>query len=354
MLLVGALTGTIQVGGETLAASDGDLDAQYAALRNGTLTEAAFTQRLLSGGRAHQNTKESLEALQKYQNQLREPSNNVQLHSEIALLAEMSGQYDIAIENYQRMVDQTALDDSKRYDILLRIAALHFNNGDFPDALGAAQQVMVGATDQKWVHSAYILQTRIEGYAVQFTTAIQKLIRFIEQYPKSPALRLAYLTLSEMHHRVGNTREVDRIQATLTRAFPSSIEANYAGTHGNKNITPLPLPTVLLQSYAHAADRANQHEYAFSERARAITTQPTTASSGNAAVKIQVGSFRNRSYAMSLQTRLGELGLTAIVDRVSQDQEVYHKVLVRATESSYLNVLSVLEEHNMRGFLINF
>lgn len=340
---------------QSTAALHEELDARYHDFERGAISEVAFTNAVIAVSADQANIKDSLSALQTQRARITGVDNSTQLNREIAMLAEMTAQYDVAIDSYRQIAQHAATGSAERADALLKLATLYFNNGDFSDALSATQQVLVGATDKSRVHRAYILQIRIEGYAVNFPPAIQKLTWFIEQNADSPELRLAYVVLVELHHRHGDSDKAEQIQQTLSERFPSSIEARYNHDIGAQKIMSIPLPVILLRK----SEENIFHDYGYAffdqqpERNSDSNDGDTTARSvfDGAPVKIQTGSFKSREYAESLQGRLETLGLKTVIDTVSQADGVRHKVRVLTTDRAYSSVLDTLSVHNINGFL---
>lgn len=359
-----------------------ELDARYRDFERGAINEAAFTNAIIATSADQANINDSLRVLQAHRGRITEAVNSTQLHREIALLAEMTAQYGVAIDSYQQISKHTVAGSAEHADALLKLAALHFNNGDFAEALAAAQQVLVSATGVGAVHRAYILQTRIEGYGVSFSTAIQKLDRFIAQNNDSPQLRLAYVTLIEFYYRDSDVDKAERAQRVLSVRFPDSIEAGYSYGNETQNMMSLPLPAILLRNSEENILRGRDHGYALLNRqplqrsdGSAVVGSSAAAADGTAAaagsrvtavssavagsiadgiaIKIQTGSFRSRVYADSLQRRLEALGLTAVVNTVPHAEGAYYKVRVLATDRSYPAVLDTLSQHNITGFLTN-
>ena len=373
-------------------AQHNELELRYADLQNGTIDESVFTRAVLKVSAGQGSVSDSISTLQKYKDKVHQPKNSTEVYDRIALLAEMTAQYDIAIENYTRVVDQRPVNDRTRYDTLLKLAALYFNKGNFKEALLATKQILLGARQDEVLHRAHILQARIEGYAVDFSASIQKLQRFIEQNPTSPQLRLAYTTLAELHQRTGNVDALARTEHTITTEFPHSIEAHYEYSNSVSSIINFPLPLTLLYSnisgiHAHpftdtqaasensdvavhtALSESSAHTAAHAPTRSSAThvssvvsvhTAPLSGSllsassvpNSSAIIKIQAGFFRNRAYAHTLQEKIANLGLKTLIDQEDTEGGTRYKVQVLVNESDYPSVRNTLDAHNIKGFVV--
>ena len=373
-------------------AQHNELELRYADLQNGTIDEAVFTRAVLKVSAEQGSVHDSISTLQKYKDKVHQPKNSTEVYDRIALLAEMTAQYDIAIENYTRVVDQRPVNDRTRYETLLKLAALYFNKGNFKEALFATKQVLLGARQDKTLHRAHILQARIEGYAVDFSASIQKLQWFIDQNPTSSHLRLAYVTLAELYQRNGDVDALARTQRTITTEFPHSIEAHYEYSNSVSSIINFPLPLTLLysningahthsvadtqaapansgaiQTVVHADSMA--HTAAHAPTGSSATDVPSTVSihtaplsatsvsassapTSSAIIRIQAGFFRNRAYAHTLQERLAGLGLKTLINQEYTGGSVGYKVQVLMSESDYPSVRNILNAHNIKGFIV--
>lgn len=353
LLLLWLIVGGQWLAGQPTTAVSRELTAHYNDFRRGAIDEAAFTNAVIDVSARQSDIAHSLQTLQEYRPQVKESQNSVQLYREIALLAEMSAQYNIALESYQDIVEHPGISERERHDTLFKIGALAFSNGDFTAALTAVQQVLTGSRELALVHRAYILQTRIEGYAVNFDIATQKLTLFIDQHPTSPALRIAYITLIELYLRQQAIDKAQRVQRILEQRFPASIEARYTYGQSSKAERIMSMPLLVMLLHSNEANLASAHDRAHGQALPGnIIADNAIAERNEQQVRVQVGSFQNLEYAQSLQGRLEGLGLQVTIDRSAAGTTQYHKIRVVTTQSRYSEVLATLSRHNISGFLV--
>jgi len=386
-------------GGALLSAQQSALELRYLAFQSGDIDERRFTREVLTESALQNTIDDSLSLLRTYGDRVRAPDNSIAVSSEIALLAEMTARYDVALESYHEIVAASAPHDHTRYEAFMKIALLHFNNGDFDEAAEATREVLLNASHVRHIHRAHILSARIEGYGGDFQGAIRRLRSFIDQNPSSPDIRLAYSMLAELYHRAGDDAAAARTNAIISERFPSSIEARYANTNSALRITNFPIPAALLGS-ALAATELPAAELPVSELpaaelstaderrlsslapsgvssansvvssnsvparsgvslANSVPSQnsllpQSSVSSGNSALllKIQVGSFQNQGYAESLQGRLSAIGLTTAVEIVEEKGSAHYKVRILSEERAYQSVMALLARNNIRGFVV--
>lgn len=338
---------------QSMIALQKELDAHYQNLQIGTISEDIFTENILVVSANQNSTQEALHALQTQRERVKEEKNSIQLHQEIALLAEMTARYDIAIDSYKKIVQQSESGSRQHAGALLKLAILYFNSGDFSEALASTQKVLSSSANKRYVHRAQILQIRIVAYAVDPSTAIERLNAFIQQNSESPELLLAYTTLAEFYHYRGDSENVTHTQERISKRFPSSIEARY----DYESVMNFPLPVILIRksedgiAHYHEQQSATPHQHSIPTTQVQNNPEIVHNASHETVLKIQTGSFKMRANAEALRAKLETLGLHAVINTISQVNEAYYKVRVLTTE--YERTLSILAQHDIGGFLVN-
>jgi tetratricopeptide (TPR) repeat protein len=147
--------------------------------------------RIISGlVEAYRGENQSARALQLLQDEVKRSPNSQMLHGLLAQFAAVSGNYDIAIEQYKQM----AAANPKSIDIQIRLGEAYEAKGDYPDAIGSFEKAE--QTDPKSVPAAIVLAQAyyVEGKTGEAKSGYRRVLELQKDEPRA-LNNLAFLML---------------------------------------------------------------------------------------------------------------------------------------------------------------
>ncbi len=319
------------------------LDSHLQRYRNGEIAEEYFIRQLLNAAQQQIEVRDSIHLLEKYQPHISQTENSSQVTLSIARHYELLGDWRSAIKAYQRYADGIRTNHATYYQTLVRIAHLHLELGEIPQAYTHTLQVIKTApTDLQ--HQAVILLARIERIQGNEASAQRRLELFTQRYPSSPHIRTAYVALYEIQQSLGKLSEASQTRTELITRYPDSVEASLLEDVDSEinRVIPLPSSSRIFEGHIHTEET----------EISALSSSPTNIEASPSSVAIQVGSFTKQNNAQALKRRLKKDSYQVKIIERDIDKRHFWQVRIYVADDQVQQTLTQLKAQSIKGFIV--